>query len=180
MDLRLADGMCHSWKEVLTRRERLLELGGLLSVVNDEGVEEARASDLKLGLGLAVLDVPLDTSSSGVLAARNLEEVLDVGNLLGLLKVQGKGCKCGFVGQKLAHIDLDLTTVATMTATAESIIQHLVVFPEVPPCFLSMSCISSSSWGVAHFWYHDRPTSVHAPRSLHQDAFEMTKGMTMT
>lgn len=41
-----------------TRRERLLELLGLLGVLDNQGVQVARASDLELGQvgGLALLD----------------------------------------------------------------------------------------------------------------------------
>lgn len=67
------------------RRERLLELVGLLRIVNDEGVEEARAADLELGLRhLVVNNVLLDASRLGVPPAGNLKELLDVGDLLRL------------------------------------------------------------------------------------------------
>lgn len=67
------------------RRERLLELVGLLRVVNDEGVEEARAADLELGLRhLVVNNVLLDASRLGVPPAGDLKELLDVGDLLRL------------------------------------------------------------------------------------------------
>lgn len=71
--------------DVETRGKRLLELLGLLLVIDREGVEEARASDLELGDLLAVgTRGALDAGGRSVLSARNLEEFLDVGNLLRL------------------------------------------------------------------------------------------------
>lgn len=71
---------------VETRGKRLLELLSLLLVVDREGVEEARASDLELGDLLAVsTGGALDAGRRSVLSASNLEEFLDVGNLLRLL-----------------------------------------------------------------------------------------------
>ena len=68
-----------------SRRERLLELVGLLRVVNDEGVEEACAADLELGLRHPVVNtVLLDASRLGVPPAGDLKELLDVGDLLRL------------------------------------------------------------------------------------------------
>ena len=71
---------------VESRGKRLLELLSLLLVVDREGVEEARASDLELGDLLAVgTGGALDAGGRSVLSASNLEEFLDVGNLLRLL-----------------------------------------------------------------------------------------------
>lgn len=71
---------------VKTRGKRLLELLSLLLVVDREGVEEARAADLELGDLLAVgTGGALDAGRRSVLSASNLKELLDVGNLLGLL-----------------------------------------------------------------------------------------------
>ena len=71
--------------DIKARRKRLLELLGLLSVVDDEGVEEARAAHLELGLRhLVVDDILLDARRLGVAPASNLKEVLDVGDLLRL------------------------------------------------------------------------------------------------
>lgn len=82
---RALDGLA-DLNDVKTRGKRLLELLGLLLVVDREGVEEARASDLELGDLLAVsTGGALDAGRRGVLSASNLEEFLDVGNLLRLL-----------------------------------------------------------------------------------------------
>lgn len=70
---------------VETRRQGLLQLLGFLLVIDDKRVEEARAADLELGHHLAVgLSGLLDASRRGVFSASNLEEVLDIGDLLGL------------------------------------------------------------------------------------------------
>lgn len=53
-------------------RQRLLQLVCLLLVVDDQGVEEAGASDLELD----VVGVLLDLDAPGVLPARLQEEVL--------------------------------------------------------------------------------------------------------
>lgn len=59
--------------------ERLLKLVGLLRVLEDKGVEVALAADLELdSSGLLAL---LDASRAGVLAAADLNEGLDIGNL---------------------------------------------------------------------------------------------------
>lgn len=49
--------ICHMKR---TRWQALLELLSLLGVVDDEGVEVARAADLELGLGRASLGCLLD------------------------------------------------------------------------------------------------------------------------
>lgn len=83
---RALDGLA-DLNNVESRGKRLLELLGLLLVVNREGVEEARASDLELGDLLAVsTSGALDAGGRSVLSASNLEEFLDVGNLLRLLE----------------------------------------------------------------------------------------------
>lgn len=86
---------------VETRGKRLLELLSLLLVVNREGVEEARASDLELGHLLAIgTGGALDAGGRSVLSASNLEEFLDVGNLLRLLRVgrkERKGQRCCYL-----------------------------------------------------------------------------------
>lgn len=74
---------------VETRGQRLLELLSLLLVVDRERVEEARASDLELGHLLAIgTGGALDAGGRSVLSASNLEEFLDVGNLLRLLRME--------------------------------------------------------------------------------------------
>lgn len=78
------DGLANL-NNVKTRRKRLLELLSLLLVVNGEGVEEARASDLELGDLLAIgTGGALDAGSRSILSASDLEEFLDVGDLLRL------------------------------------------------------------------------------------------------
>lgn len=58
--------------------EGLLELIGLLGILEDKGVEVTLAADLELdGGGLLAA---LDASRAGVLAAADLDEVLDVGD----------------------------------------------------------------------------------------------------
>lgn len=59
--------------------EGLLELVGLLGILENKGVEVALAADLELdSSGLLAL---LDASRAGVLAAADLNEGLDIGNL---------------------------------------------------------------------------------------------------
>lgn len=62
----------------LTRWERLGQLFSFLSIINNESVQVARATDLKFGLVAALLDF----HRAGVLAASLLEEITDVINLL--------------------------------------------------------------------------------------------------
>ena len=58
--------------------EGLLELVGLLGILEDKGVKVTLAADLELdGRGLLAA---LDASRAGVLAAADLDEVLDVGD----------------------------------------------------------------------------------------------------
>ena len=58
--------------------EGLLELIGLLGILEDKGVKVTLAADLELdGGGLLAA---LDASRAGVLAAADLDEVLDVGD----------------------------------------------------------------------------------------------------
>lgn len=56
-----------------TRRERLLELVGLLGVLQDEGVEVALAADLELDRGDIL--AALDARRAGVLATADLDEL---------------------------------------------------------------------------------------------------------
>jgi len=63
-----------SWGEGLT------QLFGLLGILDNKGVQVARASDLELD----ILGILLNASGLGVLSAGNLKEVLDVLNLLRL------------------------------------------------------------------------------------------------
>ena len=60
-------------------RERLGQLLGLHGILDDEGVEVAGAADLELGGSLGLLDL----HRLGVLAARLLQEVTDITDLLG-------------------------------------------------------------------------------------------------
>ena len=62
------------------RRKRLRQLVRLLIVRHAQGVEVARAADLELGRLLALLNL----DRARVLAARLLQEVPDVPDLLGL------------------------------------------------------------------------------------------------
>lgn len=64
--------MRHTWWE------GLLELIGLLGILEDKGVEVTLAADLELDSG--GLLAALDASRAGVLAAADLDEVLDVGD----------------------------------------------------------------------------------------------------
>lgn len=58
--------------------QRLLKLIGLLRILKDKGIQVALAADLELdGRGLLAA---LDASRAGVLAAADLDEVLDVGD----------------------------------------------------------------------------------------------------
>ena len=61
-------------------RERLTELVDVLAVLHDKSVQEARAAHLELG-GFLLL-VLLDADLTGVLPARDDEELLDVSDLL--------------------------------------------------------------------------------------------------
>ena len=61
-------------------RERLTKLVNLVAVLHDKGVQEARAAHLELG-GVLLL-VLLDADLTGVLPARDDEELLDVSDLL--------------------------------------------------------------------------------------------------
>lgn len=61
-------------------RERLTELVDVLAVLHDKSVQEARAAHLELG-GVLLL-VLLDADLTGVLPARDDEELLDVSDLL--------------------------------------------------------------------------------------------------
>ena len=55
-------------------RKGLLQLLGLFTIVDDEGVEVSAASDLELGHVVLVL---LDLNRLGVLSARGQEKILD-------------------------------------------------------------------------------------------------------
>jgi hypothetical protein len=60
----------------------LSELGGLGLILNNESVEVTRASDLKLD----TVRVLLDAGRLGILSAGNFKELLDILNLLRLMK----------------------------------------------------------------------------------------------
>jgi hypothetical protein len=88
----------------LTRRERLLKLQSLLAIVNDEGVQVTRTSDLELVLFTVLLDTDsyreratcqlelklndnvIKLLTGSVLSTSDFEEMLDVQNLLRLKK----------------------------------------------------------------------------------------------
>ena len=77
-------------------RERLTKLVDLVAVLHDKGVQVARAAHLELGDVLLL--VLLDADLTGVLPARDDEELLDVSDLLrhvggkcdGVSKIQQK------------------------------------------------------------------------------------------
>jgi hypothetical protein len=62
-----------------TRRQTLSQLIGLLGILNTQGVQVTRATDLELGRTGTLADLNL----LGVLTAGLLEEVTNVGDLLG-------------------------------------------------------------------------------------------------
>ena len=77
--------MLRSARATRTGRERLLELLGLLDVVHDERVQEARAADLELGLdGTLGEQRLLDPRGLGVGTVGNRQEVLNIRDLTGL------------------------------------------------------------------------------------------------
>ena len=62
-----------------TRRQTLSQLIGLLGILNTQGVQVLGATDLELGASGALADL----DHLGVLTTSLLEEVTDVGDLLG-------------------------------------------------------------------------------------------------
>ena len=70
----------------------MLELFCLFGIINDQGVQVTRATDLEFGLRAAgSLNGLLDTSGSGVLSPCNFKEMFNVGHLLRLKG--GNKCK---------------------------------------------------------------------------------------
>jgi hypothetical protein len=66
-------------RDVKVRGKALLQLVGLVAVLEDKGVEVSLASDLELDvLGLLVL---LDARGRSVLPTADLDELLDIGDL---------------------------------------------------------------------------------------------------
>lgn len=61
------------------RWQRLLQLLGLLGILQDKGVEMSLAADLELDLG-GLLGA-LNAGRGSILASANLNEILDIGDL---------------------------------------------------------------------------------------------------